>query len=71
MAIRYRWVAPDGRRGRWRKNLEGALISAVSAAKSSPHQGLKLAFDLTVSLHLWPDLKAEGWRFEKERTGRK
>ncbi|MDR5655238.1 hypothetical protein [Ruixingdingia sedimenti] len=65
MATRYRWIAPDGRRGRWRKSLEGAVISAVSTAKSAPHEGLKLTFDLTVSLALWPDLKAEGWSFEK------
>lgn len=59
----YRWVAPDGRRGRWRRSLAGALISAVSTSSSG--NGVSVRVDGRVAVALWPSLHSEGWRIEK------
>lgn len=59
---KYRWVAPDGRRGRWLKTVQGAVISAAAAAHSK--SAVKLSFDWHCARALWPNLKAEGWMLE-------
>lgn len=61
--LRFRWVAPDGRRGRWNKARLGAVRAAVCAASSAP--GLKVKVCDRTAAALWPGLAAEGWTLEK------
>lgn len=65
-AVKYRWSAPDGRKGRWRKTVEGALMSAVATRYSS--DGLRVQLCANSSLAMWPGLEAEGWSLEKLTT---
>lgn len=60
---KYRWVAPDGRRGRWLKTVQGAVISAAENAHANP--GVKVSFDAHLSWILWGGLKANGWTLER------
>jgi len=64
---RFRWVAPDGRRGRWRAKIEGAIMSAASARFSSNDGTLRIALDLRASLAMWDSMQAEGWHIERQR----
>lgn len=66
-AKRFRWVAPDGRKGRWRNSAVGSCMSAVSTRFSSQEDRVRVSFDAEVSVALWPELKAEGWSLEAER----
>lgn len=61
---RFRWIAPDGRRGRWRKTAAGAVMSAVATRHS--HDGLQVRFCAQSSFALWPGLKDQGWTIEQE-----
>lgn len=61
---RVRWVAPDGRRGRWRKTVQGAVMSAVSARYTGGD--ITVRFDLRASLALWDGLASDGWILEQE-----
>ncbi len=64
--LKYRWSAPDGRKGRWRKTVEGAVISAAATRYS--HDGLRVQLCATSSLALWPSLLEEGWGLENLTT---
>lgn len=63
--LRFRWVAPDGRRGRWRKSRLGAVMAAVGASWSTP--GVKVSFDAYAAADRWPALKDKGWKLERNQ----
>ena len=65
--IQYRWAAPDGRRGRWRNSLSGALISGVSAYLSASGSGVKVSVDARIAEIFLADAMAKGWYFEHQR----
>lgn len=67
--MRYRWAAPDGRRGRWRNTVQGAIISAVSTANSNSGSGVRVSVDARIAEILWPDAYANGWRIESADKG--
>ena len=62
--LRYRWAAPDGRKGRWRKSTTAAIIAAVGTRSSDRAGGLTVSFDAASAEALWPTLKADGWVIE-------
>lgn len=65
-ARKYRWVAPDGRRGRWRKTLTGAVISAVSAyySQAGGSVSIRVSVDAAIAAIMWPGLQNRGWVLE-------
>jgi hypothetical protein len=58
---RYFWLDPDGRRGPFCRSLCAAVVSAVSRYHSSSDGTVKVQVCVTIALHLWPELEAEGW----------
>lgn len=63
---RFRWVSPDGRRGRWRRTRLGVVMAAVAVHHARPTSAVRVALDARASVVLWPGLVADGWRLEQE-----
>lgn len=66
--IRYRWVAPDGQKGRWLETLGGAERSAVNTRFSNPAGGVTVSLCRRSAYAMWPSVEADGWSIETERT---
>ncbi len=62
---RFRWVSPEGRRGRWRRSRLGAVMAAVAEHHSRPTSAVRVALDARASVALWPGLVESGWRLER------
>lgn len=61
---KWRWVSPDGGRGRWRRSAVDAMIAAVSIHHSIPAKGITVTFDVSIAALLWPKMAEQGWVLE-------
>ncbi len=66
-SMRFRWLAPDGRKGRWRITRQGAETSAVNTRYLSPGDDLRVSVCSRSAGALWPSLERDGWTIEVER----